>query len=98
MRHFIFYTIKITGSNRTGIYYEHLSVSEIVQTESGPEVFERGNFKFRRGASYGDLTEVKNFLARENVIESKFGEFGESDFQYYKWTSPEMFGFTIKRI
>jgi len=98
MRTFIFYTAKNTGSSRTGIYYEHLSVSEVITTEKGIEFNNFGTFKFRTGASYGDITEVKNFLAREKVIDEKYGEFGNEEFRYYRWTEPEKFGFKITRV
>ena len=98
MRTFIYCTVKTTGSSRTGVYYEHLSVSEVITTEKGIEFNNVGTFKFRLGASYGDITEVKNFLAREKVIDEKYGEFGNEEFRYYRRNEMEKYGFKITRV
>lgn len=98
MRNFIFTIFKTTGSNRTGIWYNHLKVGEIVSGVNGSEIKHFGTFKYRTGSNYGDETEVKNFLAEHGYIDKKFGEHGEREFNYYNRYELERFGFTIEQF
>lgn len=103
MRHFIFHTIKETFNRTYGYTTITLSVNEIIpdglydNCVRGPKVISHGTFKYRTGATYGDLTEVKNHLARTGVIDSKYGEFGEEQFRYFKRYNVD-FPFTIEGI